>query len=69
MRVTADSNTVQRVDAVGSVDGIHLQPALVRRRDSVPDSLKVSPDSVPAARRDSVPPARDTTASRPERSR
>jgi hypothetical protein len=33
MRVTRDSNTVSRVDAVGAVDGVHLQPAL-RRRDT-----------------------------------
>ena len=33
MRVTRDSNTVQQIDAVGSVDGVHLQPA-ARRRDS-----------------------------------
>ena len=30
MRITPDSNTVQQVDASGSVDGVHLQPAARR---------------------------------------
>ncbi len=34
MRITADSNSVQQVDATGSVEGVHLQPAAARRRDT-----------------------------------
>ena len=34
MRITPDSNTVQQVDATGSVEGVHLQPATARRRDT-----------------------------------
>jgi hypothetical protein len=37
MRITRDSTTVDRVDATGSVDGVHLQPAAKRdstRRDT-----------------------------------
>jgi hypothetical protein len=34
MRITADSNAVERVTADGKVDGVHLQPA-VARADSV----------------------------------
>lgn len=34
MRITPDSNTVQQVDATGSVEGVHLQPAAARRRDT-----------------------------------
>ena len=53
MRVTADSNTVDRVAARGNVDGLHLQPALARadstRRDST--ATPPPPPPVPAARR------------------
>ncbi|MHB1328819.1 MAG: hypothetical protein ACYC2K_11515 [Gemmatimonadales bacterium] len=68
MRITPDSNTVQQVDAVGEVDGIHLQPALTRARDTTAagrDSTivlpLVRPDSVPQ------PPRRDTTGVQPRR--
>lgn len=34
MRITPDSNTVQQVDATGSVEGVHLQPAAAKRQDT-----------------------------------
>ncbi len=67
MRITPDSNTVQQVDAFGEVDGIHLQPALARARDTTAgrDSTAV----LPPVRPDSVPPPprRDTTGVAPRR--
>jgi len=66
MRITTDSNTVQQVDAFGDVDGIHLQPALTRARDTaaVRDSTivpPVRPDSV------AMPARRDTAGVAPRR--
>ncbi len=48
MRVTQDSNTVQQVDAFGAVDGVHLQPAAVRRRDTA--QIRALPDTASARR-------------------
>ncbi len=48
MRITQDSNTVQQVDAFGAVDGVHLQPAAARRRDTT--QVRIRPDTTPAQR-------------------
>jgi hypothetical protein len=70
MRVTADSNTVERVDARGNVDGVHLQPSTAKPADSaaadtvrfengkpVPaDSLSAKPAPPPAKPKGKRPP-------------
>ena len=49
MRVTPDSTSVDRVDAYGNVDGIHLQPAVRRLlADSTKVSVPVKPKAAPA---------------------
>lgn len=47
MKVLADSSTVDSVYARGSVEGIHLQPAMVRDSTRA-DTLKVRPDTLKA---------------------
>lgn len=50
MRVTRDSNTVEQVDAFGSVDGVHLQPA-TRRPDSAQAPVRRDTTSIRRPRR------------------
>jgi hypothetical protein len=45
MRVTADSNTVERVEARGNVDGVHLQPGAPRPDSAATDTIRFGPDS------------------------
>jgi hypothetical protein len=61
MRVTADSNTVDRVEARGNVDGVHLSPA-APRADTLRDTARTRADSVPPAR---VAPDTAARAARP----
>jgi hypothetical protein len=43
MRVTADSTKVERVDARGNVDGVHLQPAVARADSAARDTTAARP--------------------------
>lgn len=51
MRVTPDSVAVERVFAVGSVEGVHLQPAVARPDSARADSLRTPTDTGAVRRR------------------
>ena len=55
MRVTADTTDVDRVESFGSVDGVHLQPAVRKDSTKVDSTRRASarPDTTPAAPRQS----------------
>jgi hypothetical protein len=57
MRVTSDSNTVERVDARGNVDGIHLQPSSPKRDSTRADSVRT--DSLKRAGKAPPPPSKN----------
>jgi hypothetical protein len=51
MRVTADSVTVEKVFAHGGVEGLHLQPELVKADSLAADSLRARVDTTGGRRR------------------
>lgn len=65
MRITADSTKVDKVEATGNVDGIHLEPAKARADTTKQDSTSTKRDSA-STKRDTTPTRRrpDTTSAR-----
>ncbi len=63
MKVTSDSNTVERVDARGNVDGVHLQPSTPKRDSTRADSLRTDSLRTDSLRR----AAKDKNAKSPKK--